>query len=276
MKRNLICAAYAVLLLFSPLALGYVIYFVDKESDPACFNDPKEPSNNMINIFVGKDEDSWGRYIRGARAHFTKLRELATKSTEPGEISAPVISAELERDLLLSQEGDLFNKLIGRQLNARLLQDAGIIAVHKNVPRGNAGNRATFNWNSLEKEYRLLRGSKLYMTIVDKKNKEIILLNIPFRTDEKFKFIVKKDPAIQACKAMPVNFEDPGVEMPAGPALRDKDFVQEWIKRAHSELIPEYKRNNDPRLVKLEAELAQVSQMLKQLLEQEKEKEKSA
>ena len=282
MKRTMIYAAYAAaLLLFSPLAFGYAIYFVDKGSDPACFNDPNDPLGNVVHIFVGKDADSWERYLKSqgiknkvietlqsTSGYFKKvaptLKDLAGRVPDYGELATPLIeTAEEYHDVLLVQGPELFDKLFGSVLNAKFRQDAGIIAVHRNVPRGNAGNRAAWNWRDIEKEYNLPKGSTLYITIVGKKNKEIILFNAPIKSDQGFAFIVKKDPATGACFAVPGNFADPGVAMPAGPALRDRNFMEEWINRVNKELIPEFKKNKDPRLVQLEAELAKVKQTVK-------------
>ena len=292
---NLMYAGLSIcMVLISAQVFGYAIYFVDKNSDPECFNAPAvDPSTgkladtkpNVVHIFISKSPNSLEKYwkkagigpdfIRGlamSNEYFKKIAPELTKGLafipEVGPaLSAVIAPVEQIHELLVVEAPKLFNKLFGSLIDKKMREDSGVIAVHWNVPRGDAdGTRSSWNWASIQKQnHDKPKGSTLYMTVVGKGNGQVILYNYPFKSDQGVYFIVKKDPKTGACVGIPVNFRDPTVAMPTGPALHDTKFLEEWEDRMNKETLPKMKKNNDPNLATAQAELQRVKDILVRL-----------
>lgn len=271
---------------------GYAIYFVDKGSDPQCFNAPAidpntgkltDPIANVVHIFIGKNPDSMDKYLRSQGIKEGVIQGLAL-SNEYAKKIAPYVQKGLAfipdigtvlsgtvmpiveiHNILVVQIPKLFNKIFGGLMEGGMRKDAGIIAVQWNVPRGNNGHRALWNWKSIQDQYHdKPKGSTLYMTVMSKKDKKIIMYNQPFKTDEGPSFIVKDLPTV-GCMAIPVNYNDEPIYMPVGPALRDKKFLKEVINRVKTELLPNMQKAHDPQAPTVAAELQRMEDIVKRL-----------
>lgn len=241
-------------LIVASLMQGYAISFVNKNSDPSCFNGPNE-IDNVVNIFVAKKPGAWknlgerkgfkegfyeglalsNQYLQKVRPYLEKGAALIP---EYGALVAGVVGPSIDVHKWFTVDAPkYFDQLFGGHLDQLFLKLAGVIAVQRNVPRGNSGFRGSFNKDDIKNEYNIAPGTTLYITIVGKKNNNILMLDEPMKSDAQFNFIVKKDPKNGFCVAIPVSYsDDPYNRVPTGPALKDKNFMYEWTQDMQNKL----------------------------------------
>lgn len=205
---------FTALLVFTSQISGYTINFVAKDSDPACKN------INEVDIiiatepgFIDKVAGIDSKYIKAAHTlgeYFQKIGFYLEDPT-PGKAESALSSVKIDQlQNLAEQFKNSFNmlslmKIVG--LNV-LNPPKTILVAHQRIKMGNNGDGSTWNAEELSKKKNISVGAPLFISIFNRGNKQLLMLDQPIALDVNFGFRIAKDPFSEMCIAVPTKIRD--------------------------------------------------------------------
>lgn len=187
---------------FKLVAMAALAILAGHMAYPYAIVHDKDSAVNSVQIYVFKDKDNYTKYLRAE-----KVPEQVIGVADKLALAAPAVGAALavptEGASLIVAGGFTISVQVVKQIinalqatglrGAALRKAAGVIAWHDNVVKGNKGRGAEWNWASIEKQYGVPRGGKLFIVVTDKE-KGIPLLQSELASDGLLGFTVKRDP----------------------------------------------------------------------------------
>lgn len=272
MKHFILYSLACVSIIFgSQLLTAYTVEFVDTGSSPACFNDPHDVSKNVVWIYYSRTPQDMDRYfgsigkdpafvqgLKESSAYFEKIAPTLTAVAGLVPEVGPALSAAVQptvkiHKFLVSTVPSLIKDLFPGKMEADLRNEYDIER-DKNVVKGNHGFRSIREINKKE--------TRLYMTVVSKATKHLLMYNVPIDAQGTTYFTVKKDPKTGLCVGVLVNKGDPGHYKPTGPAMWDKEFLEDWKKYMEKDVLPALASRKDPSLPAVQKEVNEVKAVI--------------